>query len=55
MDEATMNRLSLPRGFYDAVKAQLRPGSTILITQSSVGDDGRGRRLTILDSVKPTP
>lgn len=55
MDEATMNRLSLPRGFYDAVKAQLRPGSTVLITQSSVGDDGRGRRLTILDSVKPTP
>ncbi len=55
LDEATVNRLKLPRAFYEAVKAQLRTGSTILITQSSVGDDGRGHRLTILDSVNPTP
>ena len=53
LDEATMNRLKLPRGFYDAIVAMLRPGSTILITASSVGDDGRGQKLTILDSVSP--
>jgi hypothetical protein len=55
LDEATANRLTLPRPFYEAVKAQLRTGSTILITQSSVGDDGRGRKLTILDSVSAAP
>jgi hypothetical protein len=55
LDEATINRLKLPRRFYEAVKAQLRPGSTILITRSSVGDDGRGRKLTIMDSVNPVP
>jgi hypothetical protein len=55
LDEATINRLRLPRVFHDAVKAILVPGSTILITASSVGDDGRGRRLTIMDAVVPQP
>ena len=53
LDEATINRLKLPRAFYQDVAAALRPGSTILITASSVGDDGRGEKLTILDSVSP--
>jgi hypothetical protein len=53
LDEATINRLKLPRAFYQDVQAALRPGSTILITASSVGDDGRGEKLTILDSVSP--
>jgi hypothetical protein len=53
LDEATINRLKLPRAFYEDVFAALRPGSTILITASSVGDDGRGEKLTILDSVSP--
>ena len=55
VDEATLNRLKLPRGFYLSVLSALRPGSTILITASSVGDDGRGEKLTILDSVSPRP
>lgn len=55
LDEATANRLKLPRAFYEAVKDALRPGATILITQSSVGDDGQGRSLTILDSISPSP
>ncbi len=54
LDEATINRLKLPRAFYQDVTSALRPGSPILITASSVGDDGRGEKLTILDSVTPS-
>ena len=52
LDEATINRVRMPRGFYEAVKAALRPGATILVTQSSVGED-TGRKVTILDAVVP--
>ena len=55
LDEATLNRVKMPRGFYEAVKAQLQPGATILVTQSSVGEGEAGRPLTILDSVTPAP
>lgn len=55
LDEATINRLRLPRKFYEQVRAQLTPGATILITRSSVGDDGRRGRLTIMDAVIPRP
>lgn len=55
LDEATINRLRLPRRFYEQVKAQLTPGATILITQSSVGDDGKRGRITIMDAVVPRP
>ncbi|AYJ84987.1 L,D-transpeptidase (plasmid) [Sphingomonas paeninsulae] len=54
LDEAVINRLRLPRGFYDAVRAALRPGTTILITQSSVGTSA-GEPLTIMDAVVPQP
>lgn len=54
LDEATINRVRVPKGFYDAVKAALKPGATILVTQSSVGESA-GQRLTILDAVTPTP
>ena len=33
LDDATINRVRLPRPFYDALKAELRPGTTILVTQ----------------------
>lgn len=54
LDEATINRVRVPVGFYAAVKAALKPGTTILVTQSSVGES-TGQRLTILDAVIPTP
>ncbi|PZU11521.1 L,D-transpeptidase [Sphingomonas sp.] len=54
LDEATINRVRMPRAFYNAVKAVLVPGSTILVTQSSVGED-TGRKITIMDAVAPTP
>jgi hypothetical protein len=54
LDEATINRVRVPRAFYTAVKAVLVPGSTILVTQSSVGED-TGRKITIMDAVAPTP
>ncbi|QJU56837.1 L,D-transpeptidase [Sphingomonas sp. AP4-R1] len=53
LDEATINRVRMPAGFYAAVKAVLVPGSTILVTQSSVGED-TGRKITIMDAVAPT-
>lgn len=55
LDEATINRLRLPKAFYERVKAALTPGTTILITRSSVGDDGGAGRLTIMDAVAPLP
>jgi hypothetical protein len=51
LDEATINRVQMPRQFYEVVKAQIRPGTTILVTQSSVGETGE--RLTIMDAVNP--
>ncbi len=54
LDEAVINRLRLPRGFYDAVRLALRPGTTILITQSRVGTSG-GEPLTVMDAVVPQP
>lgn len=54
IDEAVINRLRLPRAFYHAVHAALRPGTTILITQSHVGGGAR-QPLTIMDSVVPRP
>lgn len=53
LDDATINRVKMPPPFYDALKAELRPGTTILVTQSSVGAQAAGPRGTILDGVKP--
>jgi len=55
LDEATINRVLMPRAFYQAVKAELRPGTTILVTMSGVGEGNSGERLTILDAVNPRP
>lgn len=54
LDEAVINRLRLPRGFYQAVRAALQPGTTILITTSSVGT-GPNDPMTVLDAVAPQP
>jgi hypothetical protein len=55
LDDATINRVRMPRSFYDLVHAALQPGNTtILVTQSSVGAE-TGRKITILDSVVPRP
>ncbi len=52
LDEATVNRVRMPRGFYEALQAEFRPGTTILVTQSSVGAD-TGKRVMIMDAVSP--
>lgn len=54
VDEATINRLHLPRAFYQNVKAILRPGTAILITRSSVGN-GPATPITIMDAIVPAP
>lgn len=54
LEDATVNRVRVPRAFYQAVKAALKPGTTILVTNSSV-DASQGKRLTIMDAVAPAP
>jgi len=54
LDEAVINRLRLPRAFYERVRTALHPGTTILITQSSVGTTS-GEHLTVMDAVVPQP
>jgi hypothetical protein len=54
LDEATLNRVHMPRAFFEDVKAALQPGATILVTQSSVGGLSTGQRITIMDSVVPS-
>lgn len=54
VDEAVMNRVRLPRAFYNLVKAELQPGATILVTNSRVGAKPL-ERLTIMDAVVPQP
>jgi hypothetical protein len=54
VDEATLNRVRVPKAFYDQVRPLVRPGATILVTQSKVGEDGEGRKLTVVDAVTPT-
>ena len=52
LDEAAINRVHLPRAFFEAVSPALKPGTTILVTQSSVGGS-TGKHITILDSMVP--
>ena len=53
-DEAVINRVHLPRQFYTLVRRELRPGTTILVTDSRVGANPLDR-LTIMDAVAPVP
>ena len=54
VDESVINRLRLPRPFYEKVKAQLVPGTTILVTNSRVSE-GPLQHLTVIDAIMPTP
>lgn len=54
LDEAVINRLRLPRQFYENVRQALTPGSTILITQAPVGTSA-GEPLTVMDAIVPAP
>jgi hypothetical protein len=54
VDEATLNRVRVPKAFYNAVRPLVQPGATILVTQSRVGEEGEGRKLTVIDTVTPT-
>ena len=50
LDEATLNRVRLSKAFLEDVKAALEPGTTIMITDASVGED-TGKHITIIDAV----
>lgn len=51
-DEATLNRVHMPRAFYDALRKELRVGSTVLVTNSGVGALPL-QRITVLNAVAP--
>ncbi len=54
VDEAITNRVDMPRAFYQLLKASLRPGATILVTNSRVGANAFAK-LTVVDAIKPVP
>lgn len=49
-DEATLDRVRLEKAFLKVVKAQLRPGTTVLISDAGVGADP-DKRITMTDAV----
>ncbi|RJF85592.1 L,D-transpeptidase family protein [Sphingomonas cavernae] len=51
LDAAVAAQVRVPRGFYTAVKSSLVPGTTILVTQASIGQGSVGQKVTIMDSV----
>jgi hypothetical protein len=53
LDEATINRVHMLRGFFEAISPAPQPGTIILVTQSSIGTRATGQHITILDSVVP--
>jgi hypothetical protein len=54
IDEAVLNRVRMPRDFYQKLHSAIAPGTTVLVTQSPVGAS-TGQRITILDAVNPAP
>lgn len=54
VDEALLNKVHMPRRFYDALHEEIRPGATILVTNSRVGAR-QMQRLTVMDAVVPHP
>ena len=55
LDQATIDRVRVPMGFNEADHPLVQPVVTILVTQSSVGEDVMGRKLTVIDAVVPQP
>lgn len=54
LDQAVINRLHVPRQFYEVVRSVLTPGTTILITQAAVGTSP-DEPITVMDAVTPEP
>lgn len=53
VDEAAINRVKMPREFYEELAPELKPGTTALITRSSVGTKPTSEPVSILDGVSP--
>jgi hypothetical protein len=53
VDSATLDRIRMPRNFYTELKAQLLPGTTVLVTMAHINPDTTGEQLTIMDAVSP--
>jgi len=52
LDDETINRVRLPRGFYAQIKTVIALGTTILVTASSVGAIP-DHKITIMDATAP--
>jgi hypothetical protein len=53
VDNDTLNRVRMPRTFYDSLKAQLKSGTTVMVTMAHISPDTTGEKLTIMDAVSP--
>lgn len=54
VDANELDRLRVPHGFMEDVQAIMTPGSTVLVTDSSVTAQSTGERLTVLSGDGPS-
>lgn len=52
LDASVAGQVKFPKPIYDAVSAMLQPGTTILVTQSSVSATTTGEKLVVMNGVK---
>jgi hypothetical protein len=52
LDGSVASQVKFPKPMYDAVSAILQPGTTILVTQSSVDTTTTGEKLVVMNGVK---
>lgn len=53
IDGSILDRVRLPRDFYNGLIGELRPGTTILVTNSRVEAEG-APQITVMDAISPT-
>ena len=52
LDPAILAQVKIPNPFEDAVRAEIRPGTTVLVTRTPLTPEGTGKRMTIMDAAK---
>ena len=52
VDEAALNRVSLPQSFHDELAAILVPGTTLLVTQAPLSAGNTGTPLTVISGAQ---
>jgi len=52
LDPRILAMVEIPQGFKDAVRAEMRAGTTVLITRRPLTPETTGKRMTIMDAAK---